>query len=69
MTLFLPAWIFSVPILGYGCRTVRLGSRASPFGVQMDIPGVEEDRTGCKETARDLKSHFGTWQETMPRSA
>ena len=64
MTLFLPARIFLVPVLGYGCRTVRLGSRASPSGVQMDIPGVEEDRTGCEEAARDLKSHFGTWQET-----
>ena len=68
MTLFLPAWIFSVPVLGYGCRTVRLYSRASPFGVQMDIPGVEEDRTGCEEMARVLKSHFGMWQETRTAS-
>ena len=30
----------------------------------MDIPGVEEDRTGSEEAARDLKSHFGAWQET-----
>jgi hypothetical protein len=53
MTLFLPARIFSVPVLGHGCRAVRLDSCASPFGVQTDIPGVEEDRTGCEEAARD----------------
>ena len=64
MTLFLPTRIFSVSVLGYGCRTVRLDSRASPSGVQMDIPRVKEDWTGCEEAACDLKSHFGTWQET-----
>ena len=63
MTLFLPARIFSVPVLGYGCRTICLVSCASPSGVQTDILGVEEDRTRCEETARDLKSHFGSWQE------
>ena len=68
MTLFLPARIFSVPVLGYGCRAVRLDSRASSSGVQTDIPGVEEDRTGCEEAARDLKSHFGAWQETRSAS-
>ena len=68
MTLFLPARIFSVPVLGYGCHAVRLDSRASPSEVQTDIPGVEEDRTGCEEAARDLKSHFGAWQETRAAS-
>ena len=55
MTLFLPARIFSVPVLGHGCRAVRLDSHASPSGVQRDIPGVEEDRTGCERVARGLK--------------
>ena len=64
MTLFLPARIFSVPVLGHGCRAIRLDSRVSPSGVHTDILGVEEDRTGCEEAARDLKSHFGAWQET-----
>ena len=68
MTLFLPARIFSVPVLGHGCRAVRLDSRASPSGVQTDISGVEEDRTGCEEVARDLKSHFGARQETRAAS-
>ena len=64
MTLFLPARIFSVLVLGHGYRTVHLDLCASPSGVQTDIPGVEEDRTGCEEAARDLKSHFDAWQET-----
>ena len=68
MTLFLPARIFSVLVLGHGCRTVHLDLRASPSGVQTDIPGVEEDRTGCEEAARDLKSHLGAWQETRAAS-
>ena len=68
MTLFLLARIFSVLVLGHGCRAVRLDSRASPSGVQTDIPRVEEDRTGCEEAARDLKSHFGAWQETRAAS-
>ena len=68
MTLFLPARIFSVPVLGHGCRAVRFDSRASLSGVQTDIPGVEEDRTGCEEAARDLKSHFVAWQETRVAS-
>ena len=64
MTLFLPAGIFSVLVLGHGCRAVRLDLRASSSGVQTDIPGVEGDRTGCEEVARVLKSHFGTWHGT-----
>uniref|UniRef100_A0A2N9GWX2 Uncharacterized protein n=1 Tax=Fagus sylvatica TaxID=28930 RepID=A0A2N9GWX2_FAGSY len=40
-------------------RTVYLGSCASPSRVRTDIPGVEEDRTGCEEAARGSKSHFG----------
>ena len=68
MTLFLLAQIFSVSTLGYGCRAVRLGSRASPSEVQMDVPGVEEDRTGCEEVALDSKSHFGAWQGTRAAS-
>ena len=64
MTRFLPTRIFSVSVLGYGCRAIRLGSRASPSGVQMDVPGVEEDRTGCEEVARDSKSQFGVEVET-----
>ena len=59
MTLFLPARIFSVSVLDYGCRAVRLGSCASPSGVRMDIPRVEEDRTGCEEVAHDSKGQFG----------
>ena len=68
MTLFLPARIFSVPVLGHGCRAVHLDSRASPSRVQTDIPGVEEDWTECEEAACDLKSHFGAWQETRAAS-
>ena len=64
MTLFLPARIFSVPVLGHGCRTVRLNSRASPFGVQMDIPRVEKDRAGYEEAVRGLKGQFGAEVET-----
>ena len=48
----------------FPCGSSRFDSRASPSGVQTDILGVEEDRTGCEEAARDLKSHFGAWQET-----
>ena len=68
MTRFLPARIFSVFVFSYGCCAVRLDLRASPSEVQMDIPGVEEDRTGCEEVARVLKSHFGMWQETRTAS-
>jgi hypothetical protein len=57
MTRFSPARIFSVSMLTYGCRAVRLDSRASPFGVRMDIPGVEEDRTGYEKVA-----HGSEWQ-------
>ena len=59
MTRFLPARIFSVSVLGYGCRAVRLGLHASPFGVQMDIPRVEKDRTSCEEAVRGSKGRFG----------
>jgi hypothetical protein len=59
MTRFLPARIFSVSVLGYGCYAVRLGLRASPFGVQMDIPRVEKDRTRCEEAVRGSKGPFG----------
>uniref|UniRef100_A0A2N9I3D5 Aminotransferase-like plant mobile domain-containing protein n=1 Tax=Fagus sylvatica TaxID=28930 RepID=A0A2N9I3D5_FAGSY len=59
MTRFLPPQIFSIPVFTYGCRVVRLDSRASPFGVQMDIPGVEEDRTGYEKVARGWKWRFG----------
>jgi hypothetical protein len=55
MTRFLPSRIFSVFVLAYGCRSVRLSLRASPFGVQIDIPEVEEDRTGYEEVVRGSK--------------
>jgi hypothetical protein len=55
MTRFLPARIFSVSAYSYGCRVVRLGLRASPSGVQMGIPGLGEDRSGCEKTIRGLK--------------
>jgi hypothetical protein len=59
MTRFLPARIFSVSVLGYGCRAVRLGLRANPSGVQMGIPGLGEDRTGCEKMVRGLKWQRG----------
>ena len=59
MTRFLPAQIFSVSVLGYDCRAVCLGSHVNPFGVQMDIPGLGEDRTGCEKTVRSLKREVG----------
>uniref|UniRef100_A0A2N9GB52 Uncharacterized protein n=1 Tax=Fagus sylvatica TaxID=28930 RepID=A0A2N9GB52_FAGSY len=34
---------------------VCLGLRASPSGVQMGIPGLGEDRSGCEKTIRGLK--------------
>uniref|UniRef100_A0A2N9FPC9 Uncharacterized protein n=1 Tax=Fagus sylvatica TaxID=28930 RepID=A0A2N9FPC9_FAGSY len=68
MTRFLPARIFPVSVLFYGSRTVCLDSRASPSRVRTDMPGVEEDRTGCEEVARGLKSHFGKWQGTCAAS-
>uniref|UniRef100_A0A2N9FXS5 Aminotransferase-like plant mobile domain-containing protein n=1 Tax=Fagus sylvatica TaxID=28930 RepID=A0A2N9FXS5_FAGSY len=55
MTRFLPARIFSVSAFSYGCRVVCLGLRASPSGVQMGIPGLGEDRSGCEKTIRGLK--------------
>uniref|UniRef100_A0A2N9FMP4 Aminotransferase-like plant mobile domain-containing protein n=1 Tax=Fagus sylvatica TaxID=28930 RepID=A0A2N9FMP4_FAGSY len=50
--------IFSISMLAYGCRTVHLSSRASPFKVQIDILGVKEDRTGCEKAARGLKAQI-----------
>ena len=64
MTRFLPARIFLVSMLAYSCRAVRLGSRANPFGAQMDIPGVGEDRTGCEKAVRGSKGQSGTDVET-----
>uniref|UniRef100_A0A2N9GSE0 Uncharacterized protein n=1 Tax=Fagus sylvatica TaxID=28930 RepID=A0A2N9GSE0_FAGSY len=58
-----PSWEYLM------CYTVRLGSRASLFGVRTDIPGVEEDRTGCEEAVRGSKSHFGEWQGTRASSS
>uniref|UniRef100_A0A2N9FQ75 Uncharacterized protein n=1 Tax=Fagus sylvatica TaxID=28930 RepID=A0A2N9FQ75_FAGSY len=40
-------------------RAVRLDSRASPSGVQMDIPGFGEDRSGCEEVMSDRGSGSG----------
>jgi hypothetical protein len=62
MTQFLPTRIFSVSVLAYGRRVVRLGSRASSFGVRTNIPGVEEDRTGYEEAVHGSKGRFGAWQ-------
>ena len=59
MTRFLPAWIFSVSVIGYGCCAVRLGLRASPSEVQIDISRVEKDRTRCEEVVRGSKGPFG----------
>ena len=64
MTRFLPARIFSVFMLSYGCCAVRLGLHASPSGVQMDIPRVEKDRAGYEEAVRGLKGQFGAEVET-----
>ena len=59
MTRFLPARIFSIFVIGYGCCAVRLGLRTSPSGVRMDIPRVEKDRTRCEEAVRGSKGSFG----------
>ncbi len=59
MTRFLPTQIFSVSVLAYGCRVIRLDSRASPFGVQTNIPRVGEDRTGNEEAVRGSKRLIG----------
>ena len=59
MTRFLPARIFSISVLGYGCYAVHLGLRASPSGVQMDIPRVEKDWTRCEEAVRGSKGRLG----------
>ena len=59
MTRFLPVRIFSVSVLGYGFCTICLGLRASAFGVQMDIPRVEKDRTRCEEAIHGSRGPFG----------
>jgi hypothetical protein len=64
MTRFLPARIFSISVLSYGCYAVCLGLRASPSGVQMDIPRVEKDRVRYEEAVRGSKGPFGTEVET-----
>ena len=64
MTRFLPAQIFSVSVLTYGRRAICLGSCAGPFRVQMDIPRVEEDRTGYEEAICGSKSQLGAEVET-----
>ena len=64
MTRFLPAQIFSVFVFSYGCCAVRLGLRASPSGVQMDILRVEKDQAGYKEAVRSSKGRFGAEVET-----
>jgi hypothetical protein len=64
MTQFLPTRIFSVSVLSYGCCVVRLGLRASPSGVQMDILRVKKDRTRCEEAVRGSKGPFGAEVET-----
>ena len=55
----MPARIFSVSVPSYSCCAVRLGSRASPSGVQMDILRVEKDRAGYEEAVRGSKGRFG----------
>uniref|UniRef100_A0A2N9HKK9 Uncharacterized protein n=1 Tax=Fagus sylvatica TaxID=28930 RepID=A0A2N9HKK9_FAGSY len=60
--------------LGSGCLVlradtrenpvVRLDSRASPSGVQMDIPRVEKDRARYKEAVRGSKGRFSAEVET-----
>jgi hypothetical protein len=64
MTRFLPARIFSISVLSYGCCAVCLGSRANPSGVQMDILRVEKDRARYEEAVRGSKGRFGAEVET-----
>ena len=64
MTRFFPARIFSVSVFSYDCCAVRLGLRASPSEVQMDIPRVEKDRTRCGEAVRGSRGPFGAEVET-----
>uniref|UniRef100_A0A2N9FRG8 Uncharacterized protein n=1 Tax=Fagus sylvatica TaxID=28930 RepID=A0A2N9FRG8_FAGSY len=59
MTRFLPARIFSVSVLSYGCCAVRLDLRANPSSSQIDIPGFGEDRMGCEEMDCGSKTQFG----------
>ena len=68
MTRYLPAQIFSVSVLTYGYRAVRLDSRASPSGVRMDIPGLGEDRTGYEKMVRGSKRRAGACLGTHARS-
>uniref|UniRef100_A0A2N9FHV5 Uncharacterized protein n=1 Tax=Fagus sylvatica TaxID=28930 RepID=A0A2N9FHV5_FAGSY len=46
---------FCVPTPEKIPRAVRLGSRASPSGVQMGIPRLGEDRSGCEKVDRGSK--------------
>jgi hypothetical protein len=64
MTRFLPARIFSISVIAFGCCVVCLGSRASPFEVQIDFPGVRGDRTGRGKVVRGLKGQPGAEVET-----
>ena len=59
MTRFLPARIFSVSVIGYGCCVARLDLCASHSGVQIDIPRVEKDWTRCEEAVRGSKGRLG----------
>ena len=47
-------------MLCYGRHVVHLGLRASPSGVQMDIPRVEKDRVGDEEAVRGSNGRLGT---------
>ena len=60
MTRFLSAQIFLVSVPAYGCRAIRFGLRASPFGFQTGILGVEEDRTRYEKVARGSRQQFST---------
>ena len=51
-------------MLSYSGCIVRLGSRANPCGVQMDIPRVEKDRAGYEEAICGSKGRSGEEVET-----
>ena len=68
MTRFLPAQIFLISVLGYSYRAVRLDLRANPSGVQMGIPGLGEDRSGCEKMVRGSKWQSGACLGTRARS-
>ena len=63
MTRFLPARIFLVSMLAYGCRAVRLGSRASLFGAKWMFRGLEKMGRDAKRwfVARNGRSARG-WE-------